>query len=539
MSAYSASLQKLFVAFILIYAIRGNKPRFRLRRETGGFQSLLTVEWEGIQTGDHPDDSIGGFAVEYRAEKDTQWHVHDGIIPYKGPNLQYRVQIPRLPTGIAYFVRIKVLGKNGKILVETPEIRARNEMVSIKCESDELTAPRNLEVTETGQYSIAISWEPPECGFVGEYHIELAGIETKFDVHRQTVTQPSVSVTSLLPGTEYQVRVRAADRSRMLGPWNDYLLVAKTEGEAPNESDEIEVDYRTNSELRISWQPYDDERLQYYELTAVEVDGESQAVERARVSPLVNSHIFVRLKPDTQYDIGVVAFVDHEPKLVYKLTAKTEEIEGVAWKEKPIITQENAQRFMVQWRKPLLPDQTISKFVVEYRLPNETEWRKYDDLVVEEETDDYHIQFDGMYDGSMYSFRILAVDDQLKMVAKTAEITVGSAASNSCISDAGIPQNVRSNVVSESTIQFTWEKPRCDETYGPIDGYEYTFWNTETDIQPETASYIGRNSVTLDYLDSGTRYAFRVRSRAGHRHSSWSDIVNAETEVHSGSKGRS
>ncbi|VDN39888.1 unnamed protein product [Gongylonema pulchrum] len=65
------------------------------------------------------------------------------------------------------------MGKNGKILVETPEIRARNEMVSIKCESDELTAPRNLEVTQTGQYSIAISWEPPECGSVGEYHIEV------------------------------------------------------------------------------------------------------------------------------------------------------------------------------------------------------------------------------------------------------------------------------------------------------------------------------------------------------------------------------
>lgn len=64
-----------------------------MRRETGGSQSLLTVEWEGIQTGDHPDDSVGGFAVEYRAEKDTQWHVHDGIIPYKGPNLQYRVQV--------------------------------------------------------------------------------------------------------------------------------------------------------------------------------------------------------------------------------------------------------------------------------------------------------------------------------------------------------------------------------------------------------------------------------------------------------------
>ncbi|VDO51770.1 unnamed protein product [Brugia timori] len=290
--------------------------------------------------------------------------------------------------------------------------------------SDELTAPRNLEVTQTGQYSIAIAWEPPECGSVGEYHIELAGIEMKFDVHRQTVTHPSVSVTSLLPGTEYQVRVRAADRLRMLGPWNDYLLVAKTEGEAPNESDEIEIDYRTDSELRISWQPYDDERLQHYEVTAVEVDGESQAVERARVSPLASSHIFVRLKPDTQYDIGVVAFVDHEPKLVYKLPAKTVADPGVAWKEKPMVTQENAQQFAVQWKKPSLPDQIISKFIVEYRLPNETEWRKYDDLMIEEETDDYHIQFDGMYDGSLYSFRILAVDDQLKVAAKTTECII-------------------------------------------------------------------------------------------------------------------
>lgn len=77
----------------MIINFLGNEPRIRLRRETGGSQSLLTVEWEGIQTGDHPDDSVGGFAVEYRAEKDTQWHVHDGIIPYKGPNLQYRVQV--------------------------------------------------------------------------------------------------------------------------------------------------------------------------------------------------------------------------------------------------------------------------------------------------------------------------------------------------------------------------------------------------------------------------------------------------------------
>ena len=47
---------------------------------------------------------------------------------------QKQLQIPRLPTGISYFVRIKVLGEKNEVLVETPEIRARNEIVSIKCE---------------------------------------------------------------------------------------------------------------------------------------------------------------------------------------------------------------------------------------------------------------------------------------------------------------------------------------------------------------------------------------------------------------------
>lgn len=53
------------------------------------------------------------------------------------------------------------------------------------------------------------------------------------------------------------------------------------------------------------------------------------------------------------------------------------------------------------------------------------------------------------------------------------QIAVGEAASESCAGEAGVPLNVHASYVSESTIQFTWGKPECDETYGPIDGYEY------------------------------------------------------------------
>lgn len=51
-----------------------------------------------------------------------------------------------------------------------------------------------------------------------------------FDVHRQTVTHPSVSVTNLLPGTKYHIRIRAVDRAHNLGPWNEEELNAQTDG---------------------------------------------------------------------------------------------------------------------------------------------------------------------------------------------------------------------------------------------------------------------------------------------------------------------
>ena len=46
-----------------------------------------------ILAGDHADSDVKGFLVEYRPEKEKNWQIHPGIIPYKGPNHQYRVQV--------------------------------------------------------------------------------------------------------------------------------------------------------------------------------------------------------------------------------------------------------------------------------------------------------------------------------------------------------------------------------------------------------------------------------------------------------------
>lgn len=64
------------------------------------------------------------------------------------------------------------------------------------------------------------------------FSVELRGRNDQlFDVHRQTVAQPSASITGLLSGTEYGVRIRAVDRSRTLGPWNEELVSVSTKGE--------------------------------------------------------------------------------------------------------------------------------------------------------------------------------------------------------------------------------------------------------------------------------------------------------------------
>ncbi|ULU01578.1 hypothetical protein L3Y34_001716 [Caenorhabditis briggsae] len=500
----------------------------RVKRQSGT-DSLLTVEWEGIQTGDHADSEVKGFLVEYRPERSGEWQLHPGIIPYKGPNHQYRVQIPKLPTGISYLVRIKVIGENNEVLVETPEIRAHNEIVSIKCENDDLTAPRYPVVTEVAQYSLAIKWDVPDCGVVGDYQVELTGVSAPFDVHRQTVTQPHVSVTNLLPGTFYSVKVRAVDRSRNVGPWNSEVLEAKTKGDALPISNAIQLLYRTDSELRVSWQPFMDPRLQHYEVTAVEVDEDSRRVERRRVEPALSSFALTGLRPSTKYTIGVIAFVDHEPKQVYQIEAYTTSGGIESWEEKPQVVDQGKQQFAVHWKLPATSI-TVSKFILEYRLPNETTWRTSEQKGVAEGSGDYSVALSQMT-APYYTVRIVAIDDQNKVVARTEELTVGEAAESSCVGSAGVPTNIRSTDVDSESIKLEWDVPQCDETHTPIDGYEYIVYEASQNAPAKGASYVGAPHVIIRGLRQNVDYTFKVRSRSVNGHSQWSKDVIIETAI--------
>lgn len=104
---------------------------------------------------------------------------------------------------------------------------------------------------------------------------------------------------------------------------------------------------------------------------AVEVDSDERSVERTRIEPYLDSFMFGGLKPNTEYHIGVVTFVSHEPVLIYKLLSKTAPIPPVSFTSQPTVASEGAHNISLHWKKPDV-EQTIENFVIEYRLPNET-----------------------------------------------------------------------------------------------------------------------------------------------------------------------
>ncbi|PAV76811.1 hypothetical protein WR25_25936 isoform A [Diploscapter pachys] len=467
--------------------------------------------------GDHADSDVKGFLVEYRPEREKNWQLHPGIIPYKGPNHQYRVQIPKLPTGTSYFVRIKVIDDKNNVLVETPEIRAKNEIVSIKCENDDVTAPRHAQLTQDGQFSLAIKWDQPDCGSVGEYQVELTGISAPFDIHRQTVTQPQVSMTNLLPGTIYSIRIRAVDRNRNVGPWSSEALEVKTKGETLSVSSQIKTLYKTESEISIEWEKLANPKMQYYDVSAMEVDQNSRKVERVRLPPYVNSHLLSGLKPNTKYEIGI-----------YRITASTASGGVESWEEKPQIVDEGSRHFSVHWTRPTT-DKPVDRYVLEYRLPNETAWRSAEEQSASGNSLDFSVSLKNLENTPFYSVRIVAIEKDGSVVARTDEMTVGDAGDDSCIGAAGVPQDIRSVVTDQTEIRFTWHKPNCDESAAPIDGYEYIIYESSQQQPFDGASYVGNTAVTINDLKPSTSYTFRVRSRSGNGHSQWSTLVAVST----------
>jgi hypothetical protein len=160
---------------------------------------------------------------------------------------------------------------------------------------------------------------------------------------------------------------------------------------APTISTDLKSIYRTDTQVRVEWDAYPDPRLQHYEvgdnerqkrpsafvfqvmIIKLSGDGGDSKLDRARVPPTETSYVFGNLEPGARYIVGVIAFVEHEPRQVYKMEVTTATRSAASWSTRPSVQPKGIGKFSVHWETPRqYANQDLKGFVIEFRLPNET-----------------------------------------------------------------------------------------------------------------------------------------------------------------------
>lgn len=158
----------------------------------------------------------------------------------------------------------------------------------------------------------------------------------------------------------------------------------------------------------------------------------------------------------------------------------------------------------------------------------------------------YTITIDGLDETIYYELRVFVVDARGETLAQTEQFKVicvclvkskalyaqvGSAATRSCTGAAGIPTGVEMEYVGDTSVTVRWIRPKCDDSLGPIEAYEYAIWDERQQTADEAHTALVRvTRVTVNDLRPHTRYAFRVRSRSAAGASDWSMNVVADTK---------
>lgn len=209
----------------------------------------------------------------------------------------------------------------------------------------------------------------------------------------------------------------------------------------------------------------------YLQVVLVEFEDDvAQRIDRTRVAPEIDSFLFNELTPNTDYEVGVIAYVDHEPRRVYRLVFSTADLPTTQLEDSPIIVGEKSENYAVHWKAPV-NGLDVERFVVEYKPDNATRWERVGaDSEVVSGQESYSIDAAELSHG--FTIRVIMVGDEDRAVAKTREALVQNQNSQACSSLAGVPTEVKAKT-SLDKLTFTWNVPTCEDSNSNVVGYEY------------------------------------------------------------------
>ena len=401
-------------------------------------------------------------------------------------------------------------------LATTPNTK---ESATFKTGPVEPDAPRNVDITGSGDEELTVAWDAP-LGNGGSaitgYKVQWKEADTpNWDSPSEAPDDASpYTIENLTNGTKYDVRVLAVNDVGNGPPSGD---VEGTPSKKPDAPTDVKVTAHGDKWLKVTWtEPEDKGGLDTTYIVQWK-SGTDDYNETDKADPATSPHEITNLENGTLYTVRVLARNDRGTSDDPGDGTNVDTGRPMTKPQKPTdvtITGFGDESLTVSWTAPTGIEGTggspISGFKIQWKLNSDGVWNTstYTEVDDEDGESPYTIN-QGLSNGVKYDVRVLAVNGNTNTDDNTSDES--NSATGTPSKKPNAPTGVDITDYGNKWLKVTWDAV-IDEATGGSDIKNYIVqWKSGTDDYDTTNQATPEESpYTITNLDNGTLYTVRV-----------------------------
>ncbi|CAH1785273.1 unnamed protein product [Owenia fusiformis] len=376
-------------------------------------------------------------------------------------------------------------------------------------------APGKPECKGTTPDSISLRWDPPRSDGgspITGYVVEKREKGDKRGWTKATVSpilDPEITVPNLIEGHEYEFRVAAVNKAGP-GDWSDDS--GRIKAQPPPSAPKVGRDWNGKDIIAIAGQPFQIS-VPYTGSPMPNVtweNGSKPVPDDDRVqSEVTPDKINLNVKKAVREDAGAYTLTMKNDLGSDNLTLKVHVMDKPGNPEGPLeVSNITPDSCKLSWKPPLdNGGSPVENYVVEKMDTNTGKWSPCSKFV---RGTDYEVY--GLDEGHQYKFRVAATNQYGTSEPLETEKPI-TAQNQFGVPDA--PSDLEVEDVDADNIKLRWRKPKNDGG-DKIQGYQVEFKPEGSSRWKPANDFIVRDTrYTVDGLDKGKKYDFRVRAKNG------------------------
>uniref|UniRef100_A0A1A8IR78 Tenascin R (Restrictin, janusin) n=1 Tax=Nothobranchius kuhntae TaxID=321403 RepID=A0A1A8IR78_NOTKU len=394
-----------------------------------------------------------------------------GLVGGEGPRTTFRLQ----PTLTQY--SLQVLRPGSRYEVSVSGVRKGNESGSITTEfTTEIDAPKNLRLVSKTSTTLELEWDNSEAEVEGYQVVysTLAGDQyDKVIVPRNEGTTTKITLTDLLPGTEYGIGISAMKGSNQSTP---ATMNARTGLDVPMD---LTVTASTDNTITLVWGvvrgPID-----HYKVTYTSSSG----VTEMTVPKDLTTTTLTDLEPGTEYTITVAARRGRQQSSSATIDAFT----GIRPVSHLYVSEVTSDSVLVAWTSPAPP---ADLFILSYSSADGTDTSK-----VTLDGSKMRSLVQGLLPSTHYTVSLITIQGDVTSEPITTSLTTGM----------DPPKELTVSDVTEDAVTISWIKPLA-----PFEYYKLSYQSARGRVDSEMIDSDVTN-YTLSSLFPATEYEISINS---------------------------